>query len=171
MKNRAVQIVILLILLGGVGYVIYSNIFGDKSRVVAGQPAPNFVLSNVEKEEFSLEQFRGKGIVLNFWATYCEPCLEEMPALQRQYEKYQEQGIVVIGVNTGENAASVSGYVNRLGVKFPILLDPVREVVKQYGVGPIPHTVFIYPDGTVKNQFTGQMNEAFINKNILELLK
>lgn len=170
MKNRIVQTIILLLLLAGMGYVIVNNVFGSKSIVKAGSVAPNFTLQTLADDALSLSDFQGKGIVLNFWATYCQPCLAEMPALQRQYERYKEQGIVVLGVNTGESAATVSGYIRRLEVNYPIVLDPGYQVVKQYQVGPIPHTLFIYPDGKVKNIIIGEMTEDMIEKNMRELL-
>lgn len=170
MQHRIIQAVIIIVLLFGVGFVVYSNITNSKSRIIAGEEAPNFTLKNIEGKELSLSDFRGKGIAINFWATFCIPCLEEMPALQRQYEKYKDKGIMVIGVNTGEDAVSVLGYINRLSVKYPILLDREYKVVDLYEVGPIPHTVFIYPDGRVKNVIIGQLNEKTIEKNLLEIL-
>lgn len=170
MKNRIVQFIIIVLLLAGVGYVLYTNMTKTKNIIAVGKEAPNFTLNNLTGEQYSLSDFQGKGIVLNFWATYCKPCLNEMPALQRQHDKYKEQRVVVIGVNTGENAATVSGYTRRLEVNYPILLDPGYQVVNAYQVGPIPHTIYIEPNGKVKRVIIGEMTEETIENNILEIL-
>ena len=108
-------------------------------------PAPQFTLEDMDEEKHSLEDLRGKVILLNFWATWCPPCRREMPSMQRLYEKYQGRGLVVVAVNQWEDADHVFAYTGDLNVfpSFPILFDPESKVSQQYGVKGLPTSFVI----------------------------
>lgn len=170
MKNRSVQMIVIMILLVGVGFVVFQNLASSKELIRIGKKTPDFTLETLDGKQIRLSDLQGKGVLINFWATYCENCIVEMPAIDRQYQKYKDQGIEVLGVNIRENYATVSGYVRQLGVTFPILMDRSGEVTKQYQIGALPHSIFLAPDGTVKNIYIGEMNEPIIEKFFKSIL-
>lgn len=150
--------------------MVYYNLAQAQETIKVGKEAPDFTIKLLQGGSFTLSEQRGKGVIVNFWATYCPPCIREMPAIERQYQKYKEQGLVVIGVNTGEGRVTVQGYVNRLGVTYPIGLDPNFEVTNLYKTDPLPRTIFIDPEGKVKNVILGEMKETTIEENIAQIL-
>jgi peroxiredoxin len=169
-RNRIVQFMILAILLAGVGYVLFINLSHSVETVKVNKQAPDFTVKLLNGEPFTLSEHRGKGVLINFWATTCKPCLNEMPAIQSKYDKYKDQGLEVIGVNTGENEVSVSTYVNRLGVNFPIGLDREFEVTELYKTGQLPRSIFVDPDGVVRGIHLGEMSPDMIEEYISKIL-
>lgn len=170
MKNRIAQMIVIIILIVGVGFVVYQNLASSKELVREGKLAPEISLETLDGKQVNLSDLKGKGVLINFWATSCTYCLDEMPAIEKQYQKYKDQGIEVLGVNIRENYATVSGYVRRLGVNFPILMDRSGEITKQYQVGPLPHSLFISSDGKVNSIYIGEMKEPVIEKHFQAIL-
>lgn len=170
MKNRLLQAFLLIVLLGAAGWVIYDQFIQSRETVRIGKEAPDFTLNLLDGGTFTLSKQRGKGVLINFWATTCPYCIDEMPAIEKQYQKYKDKGLVVIGVDTGEGKVMVQGYVNRLGVTYPIGMDETLEVTKLYRTGPLPRSIFVGPDGKVKNIILGEMNERMIEENIQKIL-
>ena len=126
---------------------------GLGSAVRVGSPAPDFTLLSLAGPPVSLLEQRGKVVLVNFWTTWCPPCREEMPALQRAYERLADQGLVVLGVNwtQEDNLADVEAFVEELGLTFPILLDTDSVVSEDlYQVLGLPTSVLIGRDGTVR---------------------
>lgn len=170
-SNRTyVRIAILGVLLVALVFALYSSFVKDPNAVKVGRAAPNFSLEQLNGPAVALNDLKGKGVVLNFWGTWCEPCKHEMPALQAQYEKLKDKGLVVVGVNIGESPISVEPFVKQFGVNFPILLDRQSQITKLYRIGPIPTTFFISPDGVVEEIFVGQLNEAMIADKVAKIL-
>ena len=170
-KNRIyVRVAILGVLLVALVFALYSSFVKDPDAVKEGKAAPNFSLERLDGGELALADLRGKGVVLNFWGTWCEPCKEEMPALQKQYEVFRDKGLEVIGVNIAESPITIEPYIKQFGVEFPILLDRQSQITKLYRIGPIPTTFFISPEGTVEEIFVGQLNEAMIASKVEKIL-
>ncbi|GAA4709395.1 thiol-disulfide oxidoreductase ResA [Brevibacillus fulvus] len=170
-KNRTyIRIIILGVLLVALIFAIYSSVVKDPGVVKAGDEAPNFSLQQLNGSNVKLTDLRGKGVVLNFWGTWCEPCKTEMPALQKQYEALKDKGLVVVGVNIGETEVAVDPFVKSLGVQFPILMDRKSDVTKLYKIGQIPASYFIDEDGVVRDIFVGQMSEEFIADKVAKIL-
>ncbi|WP_243386466.1 thiol-disulfide oxidoreductase ResA [Bacillus kexueae] len=170
-KNRLIiRTVILSLLLAALGYTLYSNFFVSKEKVQVGSVAPDFVLKSLDGESIQLSDFEGKGVFLNFWGTWCEPCKREMPYMERQYQYYKEQGVEIIAINVAESNLAVENFVNQHGLSFPVVLDKNMEVLNAYGVDPLPTTFLINPDGEVIDIITGQMTERNI-RDYMELIK
>jgi peroxiredoxin len=136
-------------------------------------PAPDFTLKTMDGPNLRLQEQRGRVVMVNFWATWCGPCRQEMPQLNKLYEKYRGSGFVLLGVNVDDdtrNAASVAG---KLGVKFPVLLDTDKAVSKRYDLATMPSTVLIDRDGKVRYVHRGYRDgfEEMYEKQIRELLK
>lgn len=110
--------------------------------------AAGFALYNLDGEEIRLEDFRGKVVFLNFWATWCGPCRMEMPAMERLYGEFRDQNFAMLAVSIDhEDAEVVAEFANSFGLSFPILLDPGESVSSMYGVHSIPTTYLINSDG------------------------
>jgi peroxiredoxin len=117
----------------------------------ASGPAPGFTLKSREGKDISLASFKGQVVLLNFWATWCGPCREEMPKLEALYEKYNALGFTLVGVNVENNPDGAKKWLEDNGpVTFPILLDTKNEVSKLYRVDTMPSTVLIAKDGTMR---------------------
>ena len=126
------------------------------SRVpVVGTPAEDFRLLDLNGNPQSLVDYRGKVVLLNFWATWCKPCTTEMPAMQRTYDKLQEKGFVVLAVNELEDDAKVREHITQYGHTFPVLMDRDNKVANQFGVYGLPVSVFIDEKGVVQEYIKG----------------
>lgn len=108
---------------------------------------PDFTLPDLERGKVSLKDFRGRLLLLNFWASWCVPCREEMPAMERLYQKYREHGFVILGVNVKDDKKSAIAFVKELKITFPIAFDPAGEVGLLYGAWGLPATYFIDTKG------------------------
>ncbi|MBC8108270.1 MAG: redoxin domain-containing protein, partial [Anaerolineae bacterium] len=129
---------------------------GDPAQKLVGQPAPPFKIEGMEGNTISpLDDFKGKVIVLDFWATWCPPCREGLPHLDQLYQAQREQGVAVFAVNQREGKEKAQGFVTQQNLSIPVLLDSNGEVGAQYLVTGIPQTVVIGKDGNVANVFVG----------------
>jgi len=130
--------------------------------------AENFILKNMEGENVKLSDFKEKTIILNFWATWCPPCREEMPSLQKFYEKVKDKNIVVLALAHGENEDDVFPFVSQMQheATFPILLDSDKSISIIYGVKAMPTTFLINKEGYITHYTIGARNfnsKEFIN--------
>lgn len=169
-SRKSVQVVILLaIVLIGI-YAVATVVFGSDGVPKQGDRAADFQLLGMDGEVHTMSQYEGKARVINFWGTYCPPCVREMPALQAQWEKWGSQGVEIIGINVGENKMTVENFVAQTGVQFPILRDPNREAVKSYGVGPMPTTFFVTASGKIDHIRIGELDLSTLDKQIEQLV-
>jgi len=110
--------------------------------------APNFTLPGLNGRPVQLRELRGKVVLLNFWATWCAPCLQEMPSMERLYQTFKQTSFVLLAVSMDRQGVEVAQpFAENLKLTFPILLDPTSEVARQYGVRGLPTTYLIDPDG------------------------
>lgn len=135
---------------------------GNDGRIEAGDAAPNFKLVSLDGTTMvERETYDGKGLLLNFWGTFCEPCEKEMPVVQDNYAALQDMGVDFWAVNVGETPLRVDNFVNDLGVKldYPILMDTRSEVEKAYGIYNLPVTFVIDADGKVIEKYEGELTK------------
>ncbi len=123
---------------------------GLASSGLTGQPAPDFALKSSSGENLRLSEYRGDVVMVNFWATWCGPCRQEMPLLDQLYSRYQRVGFNLLGVNIDDDSRRAMQMVEELGVNFPVLFDARKEVSKLYEVEAMPVTVIIDRQGTVR---------------------
>lgn len=121
----------------------------------AGMPASEFSLTDLHGKAHSLEQYKGKVVLLNFWATWCKPCTSEMPAMQTVYDQLRDKDFVVLAVNELEDEAKVREHIQQYKHTFPVLLDRQNQVANQYGVFGLPVSVFIDQQGVVQEYIKG----------------
>lgn len=146
-------------------YTLYANFSKDNRNAAAiGEKAPDFVLQDLEGNEYQLSDFRGKGVFLNFWGTWCEPCKYEMPYMENQYEIYKEQGVEVIAVNVGETKLAIETFAKTYDLSFPIVVDDNKEVQRAYGIYPLPATYLIDSEGVIVDYIETTMTEEMVQK-------
>jgi peroxiredoxin len=112
--------------------------------------APDFTLRNVQGGNLRLQEQLGQVVLVNFWASWCGPCKQEMPHLNRLYDKYRNAGFLLLAVNIDDDPRAADAAITRLGLKFPVLLDSDKAVSKLYDLGSMPATVLIDRDGRVR---------------------
>lgn len=134
-----------------------------------GAQAPDFTSVTVDGERISLKDFQGQIVVLNFWATWCLPCREEMPALEARYEKYKHLGFVILAIDFDEPSEVVRSFRDEFGLTFPVLLDPGAEIQKLYRVRGYPTSYFVDRDGTIQVQHIGVMIEDQLDGYLKQL--
>jgi len=117
---------------------------------LTGQPAPDFALKSSSGENLRLSEYRGNVVMVNFWATWCGPCRQEMPLLDELYTRYARVGFTLLGVNIDDDSQKAMNMVGELGVNFPVLFDDRKEVSKLYDVDAMPVTVIIDREGKVR---------------------
>jgi len=171
--KKSIQLSLFGFVLLVVIYTVATSVFSDEGAPPeVGQQLPQFDAELLSGGTLQLEAYEGRPLVINFWGTFCPPCVEETPALQRLYEKYQDQGVELIGINLGEQPiVRIEQFVNRFDVTYPIVLDPELRIRDKYGVRSYPTTFFIDRTGTIQEIKVGGMTEGFIESRILMLLK
>jgi peroxiredoxin len=143
--------------------------WGEKATV--GQAAPAISLQTPGGESLSLADFRGRPVVLNFFATWCGPCRVEMPHLEAASRRHAEDGLVVLGVDVQESAEVVQPFLDELGLSFPVVIDADGMVSDQYRIGILPTTYFIAPDGTIAREKVGFFtDEAMLAEELAYIL-
>lgn len=132
-----------------------------------GEKAPDFELKTLTGESVKLSDFKGKKVMVNFWATWCPPCKAEMPEMEKFY-KQPNNDVVILAVNI-DPQNDVKGFANKNGITFPILLDVNNDVNTMYGILSIPTTYFINSKGLIQNKYTGSMKLEMMNQFTGEL--
>ncbi len=159
--------VLIGIFIGAFG-LLSSNSWGMGSRVPAvGTAAEDFRLTDLEGKQQTLSQYRGKVVLVNFWATWCRPCTTEMPAMQATYDKLRDKGFVVLAINELEADAKVREHIEQYGHTFPVLMDRDNKVANQFGVFGLPVSVFIDEKGIVREYIKGGL---LTEQKILEVI-
>jgi peroxiredoxin len=136
---------------------------------VPSKMAPDFTLANSDGQQVSLQQYRGQVVFLNFWATWCIPCREEMPALERLHQTYHAQGLAIISIDLKESAEQVKAFFQKHELSFPALLDQSGSVFRDYLVAGMPTTYLIGRDGTLLARGVG--GRDWLRAEALQLIK
>jgi len=152
-KIRLVQFAILASIAGAtVFFILHSHRPGP---VQVGSTAPDFSLPRLDGRNISLRDFRGRVVVLNFWATWCPPCVEEMPSLISFANQMDAQGITVLGVSVDYDTEALGKFVAGSGIRFPILQDRDQKTANRYGTFMYPETYIIDRNGRISEKLIG----------------
>ena len=140
--------------------------------VSADSAAPDFTLTNQHGEQVSLSDYRGKVVVLNFWATWCPPCKAEVPGFNRMYEEYQDDGLVILGVSLDRDGwRSVRPFLTEYNVSYPVVVGN-RDIAEAYGnIQSIPTTFVLDKDGEIRQKYVGLREEAVFISDFRRLIK
>ncbi|MCL2680727.1 MAG: TlpA family protein disulfide reductase [Coriobacteriia bacterium] len=136
---------------------------------LVGQQAPTFYFSDADGHTFSLHDFYGTPIVLNFWASWCPPCQIEKPHFQQAFEQYGDQAKFIM-INVSENPDVVQAYLKENNYSFPVYFDEIDDAARALDVVNIPTTVFIDAEGVITAKFLGAMSFETIERSITSLL-
>ena len=135
--------------------------------------APDFTLRSVGGANLRLAEQRGQVVLVNFWATWCGPCLQEMPHLNRLHDRYRASGFVLLGVNIDDDPRAATALAIKLGLRFPVLLDTDKKVSRVYDMSAMPATLLIDRDGRVRHIHRGYRDgvEKTYEEQVRSLLK
>jgi len=147
--NQALKVMLLIIL---TSVMLVASCSTPSEAPEIGKSAPSFQISDIDGQSVSLSDFRGKPVLLNFWATWCSPCRVEMPYIQEVYDEWSERGLVVLAVNRSESPSRVERFIQYYNLSFPVLLDMEGNAARQYNIrGIIPTTYFIDSSGVIQD--------------------
>ncbi|MBE2268041.1 MAG: TlpA family protein disulfide reductase [Anaerolinea sp.] len=141
--------------IAAVGLIIFaltSNVSGGQSGM------PQFTAPALDGSTIELSDYHGQVIMLNFWATWCPPCRAEMPSIQRAYERYSADGLVVLAINNGEQPAQIAPFIQANALNFPVVLDVNRELQQAFNISGYPTSLFIGRDGKAYATHVGMVN-------------
>ena len=165
------RLIILVVLFGAIVFTIYNTATKEKAEMLqVGDKAPDFVLVDMNGKKHQLSEYKGQGVFLNFWGTWCKPCEREFPLIDKQYQAHKNQGLQVLAVNVAEPELSVQKYIDRKGLTFPVLIDHTKSVMRAYNIDPLPTTLLINPEGKIEKIITGQMDESDIKANMEQIM-
>lgn len=128
------------------------------ATAVVGQPAPTFTLTDLHGKNWRLADLQGKVVFLNFWATWCQPCLQEMPSMAALNQRMPEGSFQMLTVLYNDRPEIAQNLVRKMGVTFPVLVDANSIVARQYGLTGVPETYIIDPQGVLREKFIGPLN-------------
>lgn len=154
-----------------VGDTIVAEMPDAAGTLMVGDAAPDFLAFDLEGNPINLSDFRGRPVIVNFWATWCAPCLVEMPELQAAFEAHEADGLVVLAVNREEDARTVETFFyDELGLTFTPLLDEQAFAANLYGVFNMPSTYFVNGDGVIIAIHRGPLTQGQINGYLKDAL-
>ena len=139
--------------------------------MLAGAPAMSFPVTRVDGRADALDRYRGKVVLVNLWATWCPPCREEMPALERLYRELEPRGLVILGIDQGESPAVAGAFGRKLGVTFPLLVDDAQEYGRAYAAQGLPTSVVVDRGGKIVMGIDGAMSLAQMRAAVLPVLR
>jgi cytochrome c biogenesis protein CcmG, thiol:disulfide interchange protein DsbE len=146
------------------------------SDPLVGHPAPNFSLatlgSSTGKSVLSLSDFKGKPVVLNFWASWCAPCKEELPLLESTWKRMQAQGkdVIFLGIDFQESKSDAANFLQTYGITYPTVLDATGSVASKYSIASLPDTIFIDRNGTVLSKVAREITAQALSSNLQLIL-
>ena len=153
--NKMLKVILPIMLTLG---LLITGCFSEPAVARVGEPAPDFQLRDLDDQTVSLSDFRGRPVLLNFWATGCIPCRSEMSYIQEIYEEYSgksSSSLVVLTINPGESHSTVEEFMDFYQLSLPVLFDTKGAVWRGYNIQYIPTTFLIYPDGTIRDKIIG----------------
>lgn len=148
-----------------------SLILSGCSGVGKGSEAPDFTLPDLNGKDVTLKDLRGNNVFLVFWASWCDPCKEEMPDIEKIHTEYKDKDLVVLSINTGEDKEAVKEFIEASGYTFQVLLDSELDVARAYKTSNIPVSLFVNKEGKIVEKKEGLMTGAEMEKAIEKLYK
>src|SRR5574337_1276974 len=174
-KKQLVFLVVLILIgaLFAAGYILTANGPAKKKIIESGDRAPEFRLQAQDGRLVSLSEFRGKVVMVHFWATWCPPCVEEIPTIEKLYRDFPGTDFEILAVSVDENGAgAVSSFTQRNNLRLPVLLDPDRATAGSYGTFKFPETYIVDRSGVVKFKVIGphDWNDPAARKAIRDMI-
>ena len=134
------------------------------------ESAPDFTLALLDGKKFHLGDYKGKPVLINFFASWCLPCREEMPVLEKVVNEYEPKGVIFLGVAVDDTEIKMKDFVAKYGVTFPVGLDKTAAIQKSFGIYGIPTTYFIDKQGVINYSHSGSVTEELLQHELDKLL-
>lgn len=165
-----------LIVVGFLGILVWGMlnkqpITGLSGVTMVNRPAPDFSLTTFEGAKISMEDLRGKPVIINFWASWCPPCRIEAPLLERTWRAYKNRGLIFLGINIQDRKEDALSYIREFDVTYPNGPDPTGEITIDYGVSGLPVTFFISRKGEVVRRWVGAVEPGVLISSIEEIMQ
>lgn len=157
-----------LLLLGLLAAMLATRDASGGARI--GSEAPAFALADLDGNPVRLDDLRGRPVLVNFWASWCGPCVEEFPLLQRAAAEHSDEGLAIIGIVFRDNSEAARAFMQRMGAGWPAAMDPGEEVARRYGIFGPPETFFIDSSGTVVARQIGQLGTTDLERHLAQIL-
>ena len=161
--NKILKLILLIMLISGslvTGCSSDSTPSTPTEGTQVGDLAPDFQYQDADGQSASFSDFRGKSVLINFWATWCSPCVYEMPYIQQVYNEWSGNGLVVVAINVGDSPSQVGEFMQSQGLSLPVLLDRGRSIAQKYNIQYFPSTFFIDKDGIIQEVKVGAFSSA-----------
>jgi cytochrome c biogenesis protein CcmG/thiol:disulfide interchange protein DsbE len=164
---RVVGAVLPLLLLAGWGALLLAQ-RATPSGVHVGAPAPEFAMTDLDGNPLRLGDLRGRPVIVNFWASWCGPCVEEFPLLRAAAAEHREHGLAVVGIVFRDNSEAARSFMARMGATWPAAMDPGEVVADSFGIFGPPETFFIDSDGVVRGRQIGQLTASGLEQHLAQ---
>lgn len=174
-SRKSVLAIAALVLVGFLGLLIWGMlnkepITGLSGITMVNRPAPDFTLTTFEGTAISLEDLRGKPVVINFWASWCPPCRIEAPLIERTWREYKNRGLIFLGVNIQDRKEDALNYIREFDITYPNGPDPTGEISIDYGVSGLPVTFFVSSKGEIVRRWVGAIEKSVLISSIEEIM-
>lgn len=166
----ALIVVIGLVMRGGNERSGLGIISIGRATDVRPRPAPDFVLTSFDGQRIQLSDYRGRIVVLNFWATWCPPCRVEAPVLQRAAERMESAGVTILGIDVWDDQAAAIEFLNETGVTYPNAEDTTRLIPVEFGVTGLPETFVIDRQGVLVRRWVGPLTDEDLDELLAPVL-
>ena len=144
----------------------------DPARLNTGDAAPAFTTSSLGSASVKFpDDVHGKVVVIRFWADWCKYCESEMQAIEQVYQRHRQKGLRILAINTGQDAKTVTTYIQKIGVSYPALLDEQSSIARSYGVVGLPTTFFVDAGGVIRAKIVGEADEATFERHAVKLIQ
>lgn len=155
-------------------FCLLAFLFGCQQKQVQikiGNTPPKFTLSDLKGNKVTVpDDFKGRVVIIRFWADWCTYCAEEMPALDVVYNKYKKNGVIILAVNVGQPKEVAEEFVTNLRISYPVLLDTYSITAKQYGVVGLPTSFILDRNGVIREKILGEVERESFEKMVTALL-
>lgn len=175
-RIKALTILLLGILIAGfttflaIGVLGTSTATGRSGKELVGKKTPFFVAPKVGGQLISLEDYKERPLILNFWASWCPPCRDETPGMERVWRKYKDEGVIILGINVQDGEKEAERYISEFGVTFSNALDLDGSITVDYGITGLPVTFFINKKGFVIGRWVGSISEDKLDNRVSSLI-
>lgn len=163
-KRLIIRTVVLLLLLAAIIFSITMK--GTEKTISIGDKAPDFELVDLDGNKQRLSDYRGKGVFLNFWGSWCPPCKVEMPYMEKLSKEFSDKGVHIVTLNLKDTQLKAETFRDQYGLTFPIARDTDESVRRAYNVLPLPTTIIINKDGIIEDIIPGGMTEEAIRTSM-----
>jgi len=138
---------------------------------LGGKPAPDFSIDLFQGGTLTLSDLVGKPIVINFWASWCGPCRDEAPGLEKTWRLYKDQGVVFVGIDVRDTEADARAFLKEFGISYPNGPDSNNRIAVSYGLTGVPETVFVNREGRVVRRILGPLTEGKLREYVEEIVR